>query len=108
MSPGEATAKGKAPEARRNLICLRKSKEVGVVGDEVSEAMGATGTTLALSRTIGRSSTKKGFDPINILKRSFCLLSGEWTGRCKHGSRDALGGRNVVTVKVVVGAVVRQ
>lgn len=42
MSPGEAPAKGKAPEAGRNLMSLRKSKEVGVAGDEVREAMGAS------------------------------------------------------------------
>lgn len=54
MSPRKVTVKGKAPEARRNLRCLRKSKEVGVMGDEVREATGtrSCGALWATARTL--------------------------------------------------------
>lgn len=79
-------------------MCLRESKEVAVSGDTVREATGAR-LCRALWATvtiwlwledimIGRLSTKKGYEPINVLKRSLWLLSGEWTGRSKNGSRD--------------------
>ena len=40
MSLRKVTVKGKALESRRNLRCLRKSKEVGLAGHEVKEATG--------------------------------------------------------------------
>lgn len=59
MSLRKVTVKGKALESRRNLRCLRKSKEVGLAGHEVKEATGtrscgalwATARTLALTLT---------------------------------------------------------
>lgn len=57
MSPRKATVKGKAPEAGRNLRCLRKNKELGVAGDEVREATGVRpfGALWASVRTLALS-----------------------------------------------------